>query len=260
VIGTRTVLAFLLLHFLLYGGANAFNTYYDRDRGPIGGLEKPPPVRPALLPWSLGLQVAGLCLSPLVNLEFTFLYLTLFLIFTAYSHPAVRLKKHAVASLLAIGLGQGGIAFLAGWVSAESSAAGLIGGREAAALWGTLSAILIVAGLYPLSQIYQVDEDRSRREATLGVVLGRLGALGVSMALLVPGIGAAVLATWDRFGIASSALLLSYGGLFLLLLLVSRKRLAEGSPLVAFRRVMMLNYLNSTMFLGFIVTHLARWR
>ena len=113
----RTLLAFLLLHVLLYGGANAFNTYYDRDTGPIGGLERPPPVRRELLPWSLGLQATGFPLALLVSLRFAAIYLTLFLLFTAYSHPAVRIKRRPWWSLAAIGLGQGGLGFLAGWTS-----------------------------------------------------------------------------------------------------------------------------------------------
>jgi 1,4-dihydroxy-2-naphthoate octaprenyltransferase len=161
-IGPRTTLAFLLFHFFLYGGANAFNTYYDRDTGPIGGLANPPPVRPALLPWSLGVQIVGLWLAPLVNLGFAALYLLLFLLFTAYSHPAVRIKRHPWASLAAIGLGQGGVAFAAGWVSARGPNWMSLAGREEVALWGCLSAIFIVAALYPLSQLFVFSSFRDR--------------------------------------------------------------------------------------------------
>jgi 4-hydroxybenzoate polyprenyltransferase len=256
-LGPRTALAFLVLHVLLYGGANAFNTYYDRDTGPIGGLAHPPPVRPGLLPWSLGLQAAGFPLALCVGPRFAFLYLVLFLLFTAYSHPAIRLKRRPWASLLAIGLGQGGIGFAAGWVSTGGAAAGARSGDAWAALWGFASAVLVVAALYPLSQIYQVAEDRSRGEETLGVVLGRAGALGITMALLVPGIGALALAAWDRLGIATSSLLVAYGIVFLVLLLLSRARLTEAGSEAAFGRVMALNYLNSSAFLMFIVLQLA---
>jgi 1,4-dihydroxy-2-naphthoate octaprenyltransferase len=257
VIGFRTTLAFVLFHLFLYGGANAFNTFYDRDTGPIGGLEHPPPVRAALLPWSLGLQIVGLWLAPLVNLGFAALYLILFLLFTAYSHPAVRIKRHPWGSLAAIGLGQGGVAFAAGWVSANGPDWTSLDGREAVAFWGCLSAIFIVAALYPLSQIYQVGADRERGEETLAVVLGRHGAFGLTMALLVPGIGCLALAAWDRFGAAWVGLLMSYGVLFLVLLLASRRRLAQDAPWKAYRRVMALNYLNSTMFLAFILLQLS---
>jgi 1,4-dihydroxy-2-naphthoate octaprenyltransferase len=257
----------------LYGGANAFNTYYDRDTGPIGGLEHPPPVRRALLPWSVGLQLAGLAAAPLVGRAFTALYGALLLVFTAYSYPAVRLKRHAWVSLAAIGLAQGGVAFAAGWVStrlpgarpdaassaaAAASAPGDVLAAGAPAVWGCISAVLIVAALYPLSQIYQTAEDSGRGEETLGVVLGRGGALGLTMALLVPGLGAAALAGWDRFGVAWTALLLVYGTAFLTTLIVSRRRLTESPAGPAFRRVMALNYVNSTAFLLFIGIQLLR--
>ena len=247
----------MLLHLFLYGGANAFNTYYDRDTGPIGGLEQPPPVRRALLPWSVGIQLVGLALAPLVGWAFTALYAVLLIVFTAYSHPAVRLKRHAWISLATIGLAQGGIGFAAGWVSA---ATGSPDWREtgAAGIWGFASATLIVAALYPLSQIYQTDEDHSRGEETLGVVLGRDAALGLTMALLVPGLGATALAGWDRFGIGWTAMLLVYGTGFLTLLILSRGRLTEAPPRPAFRRVMALNYVNSTAFLLFIGVQVLR--
>ena len=37
---------FFLWHLGLYGGATAFNSYWDKDKGPIGGLKNPPPMRP----------------------------------------------------------------------------------------------------------------------------------------------------------------------------------------------------------------------
>jgi len=51
------VIAFVALHVFLYAGATAFNSYYDRDEGPVGGLERPPPVLPALLPVALGMSL-----------------------------------------------------------------------------------------------------------------------------------------------------------------------------------------------------------
>ena len=53
------VLGFIAFHFFLYSGATAFNSYYDRDVGPVGGLERPPSVSPGLLPFSLIVQLIG---------------------------------------------------------------------------------------------------------------------------------------------------------------------------------------------------------
>src|SRR5438552_16250684 len=43
-VDARAMLAFVVVHLFLYGGATAFNSAYDRDVGPVGGLERPPAV------------------------------------------------------------------------------------------------------------------------------------------------------------------------------------------------------------------------
>jgi len=58
-IDLRFWLGFVAFHLCLYGGTTAFNSYYDRDEGPVGGLENPPPAHEALLPFSLILQGIG---------------------------------------------------------------------------------------------------------------------------------------------------------------------------------------------------------
>ena len=51
----RAVAVFVILHLLIYPASNAYNSYFDRDEGPIGGLENPPPVDERLhrLAWAL---------------------------------------------------------------------------------------------------------------------------------------------------------------------------------------------------------------
>src|SRR5438067_13916441 len=61
------IVAFIAFHVFLYSGATAFNSYYDRDVGPVGGLEEPPPVPESLLAFSLVLQAIGFALALLVN-------------------------------------------------------------------------------------------------------------------------------------------------------------------------------------------------
>lgn len=51
---------FLLIHIGLYGGATAYNSYYDRDEGPIGGMKYPLVVGDLELYGGLTLQVLAL--------------------------------------------------------------------------------------------------------------------------------------------------------------------------------------------------------
>lgn len=197
-------LGYLALHVFLYGGTNAFNSYYDRDEGPIGGMLEPPPVDPGLLPFSLAWQAAGLPLAWLVNPPFALAWALLFLVLAAYSHPAVRFKRDPAAALLAVALGQGGIGFAAGWLAARPEPPSLLG---APALWGMLTTALILAGLYVVTQSYQTVEDRARGDRTLPVLWGPRTALRAAAAALALG-GALMLAfVAARFGVPWAAAL-----------------------------------------------------
>ncbi len=175
----RTWLIFVAYHLFLYGGATAFNSVYDRDTGPVGGLRYPPPVDPLLLPWSLGILVIGLLLSlarPLTAL----LYFVILLMALAYSHPAVRLKARPYASLITIAVGQGVLPFLAGWLATPQPSHDWRLGLIAA-----LSAAFVAIAFYPLTQLYQVEEDRLRGDRTIAVVLGVDRSFLLSSGLLI---------------------------------------------------------------------------
>ncbi|MEX2541161.1 MAG: hypothetical protein WD314_05105, partial [Trueperaceae bacterium] len=135
----RFWLGYLSLHLFLYGGTTAFNSYYDRDEGPIGGMLVPPPVDPGLLRFSLIVQALGLPPAAVVGGPFLVAWLALFVVFTAYSHPTIRLKARPAAALTAIALGQGGLGFALGWLAAGQpsgllSLTGLVGVTSAALL------------------------------------------------------------------------------------------------------------------------------
>jgi 1,4-dihydroxy-2-naphthoate octaprenyltransferase len=185
----------LSLHVFLYGGTTAFNSYYDRDEGPVGGMLNPPPVDAGLLPFSLAVQAVGLALAVPVGPAFTGAWLLLFAVFTAYSHPAVRLKSRPWAALAAIALGQGAVGFALGW-STLAPVSGLA--TPASALRMAVTA-LIVTGLYVVTQSYQVAEDRDRGDRTLPVLLGPRRALRTAVTLLAPG-GIVLLADLLRLG------------------------------------------------------------
>jgi hypothetical protein len=89
----RFWLGFVAFHVFLYGGTNMFNSYYDRDDGPIGGLERPPPVDRGFLIGSLTLKVIGLLLACGVGGAFVVCYLLFVAYSVCYSHPAIRIKK-----------------------------------------------------------------------------------------------------------------------------------------------------------------------
>jgi 4-hydroxybenzoate polyprenyltransferase len=186
------VLGFVAFHLFLYTGVTAFNSYYDRDVGPVGGLERPPPVPELLLPVSLLLQAVGLAMCTLINTTLTVLYAAFVALSVAYSHPRIRLKAHPFASLVLVAFGQGVLVFASVWAAVRGS---LIGLDSRDGVLGCLSAALLILAQYPLTQLYQVEEDAARGDQTLAVAWGQRAACwfaigcactgGVCMILLV---------------------------------------------------------------------------
>lgn len=188
---------------------------------------------------SILLQGVGAALSPLIGAPFLLAYLALWAIFSAYSHPAIRLKRSAVLSTAAIVGGQGGLGWYLGWVAA--------GGPWPAAragAWSLVAACAGVAALYPLTQVYQVADDAARSERTLAARLGVRGTF-----LWVAG-GLAVLAgaAW-ALGRAGLAIGVLHGALAAVAVVALRRPGWTPSQ----RWVMAAAYANSTAFLLYMI-------
>jgi 1,4-dihydroxy-2-naphthoate octaprenyltransferase len=177
----RTAVAFAAMHLFLYPASNAYNSYYDKDEGSIGGLEKPPPVDGQLLWSAWALDGIGLLLGALLGWEFAAAMLLYGLVSKAYSHPGIRLKKRAWAGWLTVGIFQGAFAFFMAYMG--------IFGRGWSVFWeetwlwwpaGLSSAMLL--GSYPMTQIYQHDEDARRGDRTISLLLGIRGTFAFTAA------------------------------------------------------------------------------
>jgi 1,4-dihydroxy-2-naphthoate octaprenyltransferase len=255
------VLAFISLHVFLYAGATAFNTYYDRDEGPVGGLERPPPVVPALLPVALGMKAIGAVLAALVNVSFLVIYLAFAGLSLAYSHPRVRLKAHTWGSLVTVAIGQGVLAFLGAWSAVRGDLSGVV---SADGLLGAFAATLLILAFYPLTQLYQVDEDSARGDRTMAVAWGPRRCFVFAEACVVLGGAAMLTVLWREFGAWDVALV----GLGLLVELVALVRWAAcydaRQTLANYRRVMRLNTVSasglSLYLLGRLAVSAPVWR
>ncbi len=164
------VLVFLLLHVGLYGGATAYNSYYDRDEGPVGGLLHPPAVSQMELWGGLGLQCAAvLVMGFFVDLKLGLLGFVMLLMGVGYSHPRWRWKARALFGLVLVACGQGLLPFFMG-VMAGGGWRPDLNSVERVAL-GLIS-VSVITALYPLTQVYQQDEDRARGDITFAVRFG----------------------------------------------------------------------------------------
>jgi 1,4-dihydroxy-2-naphthoate octaprenyltransferase len=251
---TGVLLAFVAFHVFLYGGATAFNSYYDRDQGPVGGLEHPPPVVAALLPFSLAVKAAGWLLSLAVGSVFCAIYSLFALLSVAYSHPRLRLKAHPIGSLTVVGLGQGVLAFLGAWVA---SSADLGSAWSPDGVLGALAATLLILALYPLTQLYQVEEDRARHDRTLAVAWGARRCFAFCLACTAIGGGLMVGLLVARFGLLD--LVLVGGGLLAQLGAIAwwARRYEPADVLGNYRLVMRLNTLSAAALSAYLLVRIA---
>jgi len=167
------LLQFFNVHVLLFGGATAYNSYWDKDTGPIGGLKNPPVMSRWMHPVSLGLMFAGLLLAFPVGTLYAFIFLLSLVLFWLYSTPHARWKGGPILSLIAIGVSTGLNSVLLGILAAG-------GAISATGLLSAAGATFILLSLYPVSQIFQMEEDRKRQDMTFAIRYGGGGFFKLS--------------------------------------------------------------------------------
>ncbi|HZY78840.1 MAG TPA: UbiA family prenyltransferase [Cyclobacteriaceae bacterium] len=172
--------SFLIIHLLLYPASNGYNSYFDKDEKSIGGLKNPPPVKKELYYVSILLDVAAIVLGLiLISKEFAAMLLIYGLISKAYSHPSVRLKKYAFLGWITVVLFQGLFTFAMCYAGINQF------GFENLLQWkvvfpGLLTSLMFFA-TYPMTQVYQHDEDRKRGDITMSIRLGIRGTFTFAM-------------------------------------------------------------------------------
>jgi 1,4-dihydroxy-2-naphthoate octaprenyltransferase len=172
--GDRLLWSFLIVHAFLYPASNGFNSYFDKDEKSIGGLKNPPPVNRGLYAMSLLLDVLAIGLGFIkINFLFALMLLIYGLASKAYSHPSIRLKKFPVGGLLTVGTFQGFFTFLMCYVGINNY--GLENLWNQRVLIPAILSSIILLGTYPMTQIYQHEEDSARGDKTISLMLGIKG-------------------------------------------------------------------------------------
>ncbi|MBC3541234.1 UbiA family prenyltransferase [Rufibacter sediminis] len=168
----RTVAVFLILHLLVYPASNGYNSYYDRDEGSIGGLKHPPKVTQSLYWLVLLFDVLALVLSLLLSWTFAAMVLLYLLVSKAYSYKGIRLKKYPILSTLVVVIFQGAFTFVMVQVGTGLNQSKILSTNN---LLLALVSSLFLCGSYPLTQVYQHEEDARRGDETLSLKLGLWG-------------------------------------------------------------------------------------
>jgi 4-hydroxybenzoate polyprenyltransferase len=182
------LLGLVLWVVCLNGGTLALNSAFDRDEGDIAYLRSPPPPPSRLAGASLALMMVGQVLAFALPLRYALVYAVCFGLSVLYSVPPARLKAVGGADWVINMWGFGTLTPYAGWVSTGLPFDG--------ARWLVLLAFCpLFAALYPLTQLYQLEEDTRRGDRTLAVLFGVRRSLDVALA--------ATLLAFAVFGLAA---------------------------------------------------------
>ena len=160
----------------LNGGTLALNSAHDRDEGDIAYLSRPP-TPPARLAWfGLSLMLLGFAAAFLLPEAYRVAYAVCLILSILYSVPPVRLKAVPGVDWIINMIGFGTLTPYAGWAATDVPL--------------TPAGRLILAGFcplfaafYPLTQIYQFEEDARRGDRTLARALGPGRSLRVALVL-----------------------------------------------------------------------------
>lgn len=172
--GQRLFWVFFIIHFLLYPASNGYNSYFDKDEGSIGGLKNPPPVNKGLYYLALLLDALAVILGWIfINPTFSAMLLVYGLVSKAYSHPAIRLKKYPVTGWLITGLFQGLFTVIMCYTGINDFSINAALNMKVL-VTGGLAALMLWAN-YPMTQVYQHEEDARRGDRTFSLLLGIKG-------------------------------------------------------------------------------------
>ncbi len=167
----RAFLIFIILHLLLYPASNGYNSYMDRDESPIGGLAHPLQPTRQLFLLTITMDLASLLLSCLIDLYFAGGVAVYILASRAYSYRGIRLKKYPILGYLTVTICQGALIFFLVFYGSHHP-----GSEVRTPVLGLIASFLLVGGFYPLTQIYQHEEDRRDGVRTLSLLLGYRGS------------------------------------------------------------------------------------
>ncbi|MFZ5624192.1 MAG: UbiA family prenyltransferase, partial [Gemmatimonadota bacterium] len=159
----------------LNGGTLAINSAVDQDEGDVAYLRSPPPPPKGLFAFGLALMAVGQAIALTLSRGYAMAYAICFILSVLYSVPPFRLKAVAGADWLINMWGFGTLTPYAGWAATGrplTAGAGLL----------LLGFCPLFAALYPLTQLYQMEEDRRRGDRTLALRLGLTRSLAVAIA------------------------------------------------------------------------------
>ncbi len=165
----RAVLIFLLIHLLLYPSSNGYNSYMDRDTGSIGGIKDPMQPTKELFYVTVIMDVLAGALSFFISGWFGLAFVFYIICSRLYSYRGIRLKQYPVIGYLTVIINQGAVIF---FMVAHGASIDL---TTDVSYTGMLASGFLIGGFYPITQIYQHQQDKEDGVKTISMLLGKRG-------------------------------------------------------------------------------------
>lgn len=247
---SRLTWIFIILHVLIYPASNGYNSYFDKDEGSIGGLKRPPPVTKGLYRMALLLDTVAIILALIkVSVDFAAMIFIYGLVSKAYSHPSTRLKKYPILGWLVTGFFQGFFTFFACYMGLNKI--DVVSSWQPHIYFPALLASAMLWANYPMTQVYQHDEDARHGDRTLSLLLGVRGTFlfaAIFFALAASGFAAYFYACYGPRQVGGFLMGLSPVVLYFVYWL---SRIWNHPERADFRHTMLLNFISATCLIAF---------
>ncbi len=254
----RSLQLFFILHVLVYPASNGYNSYMDKDTTPIGGLKNPPPPTVWLFVVTTLLNIAAIAWSYWLAPELSLLVTAYILVSISYSWHPIRLKKYAITSFASVAVFQGFVVFTMVYLFGQKVDY-LKAMAQTNYLEPALISSLMVAGAYPMTQVYQHIADKKSGDMTISRILGIRGTFQFSAAFH------GLVAIWMGFFLTNTNqshlyyLFLCFVFPVLAFYLWWGNKVWENPDQANFRYTMMLNRISATaMVLYFVLIYFIR--
>ncbi len=166
---TNAIAIFLILHLLVYPASNGYNSYMDRDTESIGGLKKPMQPTKELFYLTLAMDITALSASAFIDVYCTLCVIGFIAASRAYSYRGIRLKQYPIVGFLITIIFQGAVVFFLVFHGSSNSKSLDV------PFFALMASALLIGSFYPLTQIYQHEQDKADHVKTLSMLLGYNG-------------------------------------------------------------------------------------
>jgi 1,4-dihydroxy-2-naphthoate polyprenyltransferase len=165
----HAVSIFIILHLLVYPASNGYNSYMDRDTDSIGGIKNPLMPTKELFYVTVAMDIIALIASAFISIYCAICVVGFIAASRAYSYRGIRLKKYPIIGFIVTSIFQGAVVYFLVYFGSSTNK------TLSFPYLPMLASALLIGSFYPLTQIYQHEQDRADGVKTLSILLGYNG-------------------------------------------------------------------------------------